>query len=261
MNDAELLERVDSNLIESNREGARATAGGLVHEEGGLVFFVPGHRFPVGFTGVMRADRSVAAADVLARTRAFFAGRGHGYTYCLMMHRDADIAELLQAEGIGLLGNNPGMVLDARAPELPLPPGVALERVSGAAAARDFAAVSGAAYATYGMPPDIVLGHFADHRFFEKPHVAAFLAREDGAARAAGMVIVTHGVAGVYWIGTTPEARGRGLGSACTRAAINAGFDMGARVAALQASTMGEPIYLKMGFREITRYPWYPVIA
>ena len=34
----------------------------------------------------------------------------------------------------------------------------------------------------------------------------------------------------------------------------------GARIAALQASVMGEPIYLRMGYRKITRYPWYVVM-
>lgn len=62
-----LLRLADLSLIEFNRESARATRGGVVHEEGGLVFFVPGHRFPVGFTGVMRADSRVSADAVIAR--------------------------------------------------------------------------------------------------------------------------------------------------------------------------------------------------
>jgi ribosomal protein S18 acetylase RimI-like enzyme len=69
------------------------------------------------------------------------------------------------------------------------------------------------------------------------------------------MVVVTHGVAGVYWVGTVPAARGRGLAELCTRAAGNAGFDRGARIAALQASVMGEPLYRRMGYVEVTRYP------
>lgn len=257
MDASELLERADLNLIEFNREGARSTAGGLVHEEDGLVFFVPGHRFPVGFTGVMRTDRNVTASETIARTREFFAPRGHGYTFCLMIHHDADIAAALEAAGINRMSNSPGMALDARLADAALPAGVTVERVTGAAAAREFADVSGAAYATMGMPPKIALKQFANHRFFDQPHVATFLARIGGAPAAAAMVIVTHGVAGIYWVGTTPDARGRGLAEACTRIAGNAGFDMGAGVAALQASQMGEPIYQRMGYREITRYPWY----
>ncbi len=260
MDDRDLLEAADLNLIEFNREGARSTAGGLVHEEGGLVFFVPGHRFPVGFTGVMRTDRTVPAAQVLERTKAFFGPRGHGYTHVIQEHRDADIAALLEAEGIGRMGNSPGMVLEQRLPDAPLPAGVTVEQVRDETQAREFADVAGAAYSTYGMPPKIARSQFEDWRFFTQPHVAAFLARLAGAPAATAMVMVTHGVAGIYWVGTIPEARGSGLAPACTRIAGNAGLDLGAKFVALQASVMGEPVYRKMGYREITRYPWYAVM-
>ncbi|MBI5506462.1 MAG: GNAT family N-acetyltransferase [Deltaproteobacteria bacterium] len=260
MDDPSLLQRADLNFVEFNREGARWAAGGIVHEEDGLVFFVPGHRFPVGFTGVMRSDPALPARAMIDRAGVFFGPRGHGYTFCLMAHRDADVAAALEEGGISVFGNSPGMALDAPLPEAALPADVTIQRVTDAAGAAAFAAVSGAAYATYGMPARIVLAHFADHRFFTQPHVAAFVARVDGEAAAAAMVMVTHGVAGVYWVGTTPQARGRGLAEACTRVAGNAGFDMGAKVAALQASVMGEPIYRRMGYREITRYPWYVVM-
>jgi len=260
MDERELLRRADLNYIEFNRESARSTAGGIVHEEDGLVFVVPGHRFPVGFTGVMRLDPTIPAEGVVARARQWFAPRGCGYTFILMQHRDADVAAALEADGIGQISNSPGMVLDARSPDRPLPEGVTIEHVVGARLAHEFADVSGAAYATYGMPPKIALAQFADERFFEQPHVRAFLIRVAGSPAAAAMVVVTHGVGGIYWVGTTPDARRRGLAEIATRAAGNAGFDMGATVVALQASVMGEPVYRRMGYREITRYPWYAVI-
>ena len=257
MDDIDLLHRADLNLEESNREAARWTAGGVVHDEGGLLFFAPGHRFPVGMSGVMRTDPEVPAAEVLAKAREWFRPRGHGYTFILKLHRDRDLAGLLQAEGIGAMSDSPGMALETRLPDRPLPPGVTIDLVRGQQAAREFADVSGAAYATMGMPPKVATRQFADHRFFEQPHVAAFVARLDGQAVAAAMTLVTHGVSGIYWVGTTPEARGRGLAEAVTRTAGNAGLDRGASVVALQASSMGEPVYRRMGYREITRYPWY----
>jgi ribosomal protein S18 acetylase RimI-like enzyme len=53
------------------------------------------------------------------------------------------------------------------------------------------------------------------------------------------------------------EARGRGLAVAVTGAAANAGFEMGADVAWLEASHMGEPVYLRMGFEEVFSYRVY----
>jgi predicted GNAT family acetyltransferase len=54
-----------------------------------------------------------------------------------------------------------------------------------------------------------------------------------------------------------PDARGKGLAELCTRAVGNLAFDLGARVVVLQASVMGEPVYRRMGYREVTRYPYY----
>ncbi len=74
------------------------------------------------------------------------------------------------------------------------------------------------------------------------------------------MTILSHGIAGVYWVGTVEEARGYGLGDLCTRTVSNAAFDRGAKRVVLQASKQGEPIYLRMGYREVTRYLWYATL-
>jgi ribosomal protein S18 acetylase RimI-like enzyme len=63
-------------------------------------------------------------------------------------------------------------------------------------------------------------------------------------------------VAGIQLVGTIPGARGRGLGELCTRWAVNAGFELGARAIVLEASDAGEPLYLRLGFVEVSRYRW-----
>ena len=136
------------------------------------------------------------------------------------------------------------------------PAGVTLRRVETAEDTLAFGRVMGAAYESLGLPADIPPRIFTDPRTLVAPHIVAFLARLGDVPAAGAMTIVTHGVAGVYWVGTTPEARGRGLAELCTRAVGNAGFDLGARFAALQASPMGEPVYRRMGYYEATRYPF-----
>jgi predicted acetyltransferase len=68
------------------------------------------------------------------------------------------------------------------------------------------------------------------------------------------MTMVSHGVAGIYWVGSLERARGKGLGRAVTVAATNAGFGLGADVASLQASPMGKPIYLELGYETAFEY-------
>lgn len=262
MDDAALLELADLNLVEFNRESARGTKRGVVHEEGGMVFFMPDHRLPVGATGVIRTDRSVPAPSVLDRAAAFFGERGTGYTVWVARHRDEDLAALLEAHDVPIFGGraSPGMVLDAPLPEKPLHAGTRLVRITDARGVADFGAINAAAYATYGMPPGIAEAQFADADFWLAPHIALFIAYHDDQPLAAAMTYLSHGVGGVYWVGCVPEGRGRGLAAACTRRATNAGFEMGGRFASLQASVMGEPIYTRMGYREITRYPWYLIM-
>ena len=71
------------------------------------------------------------------------------------------------------------------------------------------------------------------------------------------MVLYSHGIAGVYWVGTLSEARGRGHATRLMQSVSARAFDRGARCVILQATQFGEPIYQKLGYREFTRYPWY----
>ncbi len=76
----------------------------------------------------------------------------------------------------------------------------------------------------------------------------------DGEPVAAAQTILSHTIAGVYFVGTVERARGSGLGDAVTRAVTNRAFEAGAGAVTLQASVMGEPIYLKMGYQTIYHY-------
>ncbi|MDX2167636.1 MAG: GNAT family N-acetyltransferase [Deltaproteobacteria bacterium] len=254
MTDDERRELSDLNYAEASREMARR-AGGAVLDEGGVLLFAGGDALPVLINGAMRTDPRVAPAEVLARARHFFAPRRRGFSVIARAHVDADLQEACTTAGLIAFGQAPGMVLDRRLPDAAPPPGVTLRAVASADDAVAFAAVMDEAYQSLGMPAGVAAAQVGRLAALAAPHIVAVLARLDGAPVAGAMTIVTHGVAGVYWVGTRAAARGRGLAELCTRAAGNACFDRGARIAALQASPMGEPVYRRMGYREVTRYP------
>lgn len=255
MTTAELRTLSDLNYAEFNREISRR-AGGVVHDEGGVLLYAAPHRLPVLSNGAIRTDPRVPPAEVLQRAQEFFTRLERGYSVLAHAHCDQDVREAAAAAGLHEMGSPPGMVLDHRLPDAVAPAGVDLHRVTSDADRIAFAQVMEAAYGTYGMPPGITAKAFSNLDVLFAPHIVTYLAKIDGRAAAGAMVVVTHGVAGIYWVGTTPDARGRGLAELCTRAAGNAGFDLGARIAALQASVMGEPIYRRMGYFEVTRYPY-----
>lgn len=244
----------DLNYAEAMRELTRRARGAVLDEDGLLLFASP-HPLPVLANGVMRTG-AVAPEEVLARARDFFAARQRGFSVFIRAHLDADLRATCEAAGLDVRGEAPGMVVDGRLPDGPLASDdLVVAEVETAADVRDFAQVMADAYATYGMPADVAPAVLPNLDVLRAPHIASVLVRLGDRPAAGAMVIVTHGVAGVYWVGTAPDARGRGLAALATRRAANLGFDRGARMGALQASVMGESVYRRMGWVEVTRYP------
>ena len=199
----ELMELSDLNYAEAMRDLSRR-AGGAVLDEDGLLLFTGGHPLPVLANAAMRTDRRLGAADALERARAFFAARGRGFTILIRAHADADLAAAAAQAGLVAFGEMPAMVLDHRLPDAVPPRGIDLRPVTTADDVAAYGRVMGPAYATYGMPEDVLPAMLGNLETLRAPHIVAFVARVDGTPVAGAMTVVTHGVAGVYWVGTIP---------------------------------------------------------
>lgn len=57
------------------------------------------------------------------------------------------------------------------------------------------------------------------------------------------------GDAGVFFVGTLPEARGRGLASGLLAAALVEARERGCDISTLQATKIGEPVYARLGYQ------------
>jgi GNAT superfamily N-acetyltransferase len=125
------------------------------------------------------------------------------------------------------------------------------------AAARDFLTVLTIAYGIDGVGPELAAGIFFDPRCLLEPDVLAVLAVVDGEPVATTMATLVDGTVGLYWTATVPQARGGGVAQACFTTVANTGFERGADLATLQASAMGEPLWRRLGFREVRRYRRY----
>ncbi len=142
----------------------------------------------------------------------------------------------------------PGMVLHP-VPAVPAPAaGVHVEIVAPTGLER-FVGVS----IDGGMPPAAAHELFSPS-FAAAPDVELFIGSLDGRPVGTAVAIRTGDVSGVYAVGTLPAARRRGVGSALTWAAIDAGRAWGCDTVVLQASEMGFPIYAAMGFRTVVEY-------
>jgi Acetyltransferase (GNAT) domain len=253
---AETAARAHLNLVESSRRLFELDPGTVVEEGDGWLFGAGGLEHPVLANAAFRSGDGADPAALLARAREFFAARGRGFALWARVGVAADEDLLAAAREAGLEGvyEMPEMILSRRAEEPQLASGAELRRVESEADLLAYWDVAASAYASLGFPPELFEANRGSRRPLEDPDAAAFLALLEGEPAAVAMTIVTHGVAGVYWVGTVESARGVGLGRAVTAAATNAGLELGGEAASLQASHMGRPIYEAMGYETIHDY-------
>jgi ribosomal protein S18 acetylase RimI-like enzyme len=73
----------------------------------------------------------------------------------------------------------------------------------------------------------------------------------DGKPVASSILFLGAGVAGVHGVGTIPEARNQGIGTAMTLKPLRVAREQGYHFAVLFSSRMGYPVYKRLGFREV----------
>ena len=244
------------NLIELSRESTRWGIGGALEESDGIVLFATGSLLPVVCNGAFRSDDTAPPADVIARADAFFGARRRGYTVMVRdLRADDDLRRACEAEGLVTVGEPaPEMICTAPVAEHDLK-AIEIRRVTTVGGVADFATVTGAAYSTYGMPTETAAQLLSlPQRVLAAPHLVAVVAYDGDEPLAAAMTLLSHGIAGLYWVGTVEKARRSGLGRAVTAAVTNTAFDRGATAVTLQASAMGEPVYRSMGYKSLYHY-------
>jgi ribosomal protein S18 acetylase RimI-like enzyme len=255
----ELVRIADLNLAAMLRHRMRTTAGAVLEERDGLLLFSIGRAVASAhLNGALRLAPGADAPELLARARRFFDAPPREFVVWTGDEGDADLEEGLRHAGL-VSAREPGipcLVTRSRLdPGAPAPPdGIELRPVAGPDDAEDYARVAERAF---DLSPDVARAIFAGPEGLLAPQVAAFVARSGGVPVACALTLLAEGIAGVYYVGTVPEARGRGLGELCTRAVTAAAFDRGARSVVLQASIMGEPLYRKIGYELLGYYRWY----
>jgi ribosomal protein S18 acetylase RimI-like enzyme len=99
--------------------------------------------------------------------------------------------------------------------------------------------------------PSIAVGQESSMRYY--------LARLGSRPVATVTQFLWAGLAGIWWVTTTPELRRRGVATAITRAALVDATRLGYRAAMLEAPPDAVPMYRRLGFREycqINVYRW-----
>ncbi len=106
---------------------------------------------------------------------------------------------------------------------------------------------------SFEMPIELAQ-YFVTQRLLGQPDVEHYVGYSGAQPVGTSALFLTHRVGGVYNVATMPAHRGRGIGNAMTRHAVERGAASGCVMAGLQASEMGQPVYEKMGFRLVAPY-------
>jgi hypothetical protein len=244
-------------LIAYHRALTRYATRGALEEGGGIVLCAGGSWLPVVANCAFRTSEDVDAGEVVARADSFFGRMGRGFTVKVRDDgSDEDLRSAALAAGLETFGGGAPHMLVRQAIVGPPPvEGVELRAVDDVTGVRAFAAVNGTAYATYGMPVEVHAELFdKESEVLGDPSLHTVVAWRGPDPVAAAMVYESDGVASIQWVGTVPHERGSGLGALVTVWTTNLAFDRGASACTLQASPMGEPVYLRLGYETIYRY-------
>ncbi|KPI14368.1 GCN5-related N-acetyltransferase [Actinobacteria bacterium OK006] len=136
--------------------------------------------------------------------------------------------------------------------DAPAPTGLEIKQVGSAPELTDWVRSYTSAFGIQAGREDIV--HLESTRSEASDTLVRFSGYVDGQLVGTAALYNHDEVAGIYVVSTLKEFRGRGIGTELTAAALNAGREQGLRIGSLQASSMGVPVYERMGFEEVARY-------
>jgi GNAT superfamily N-acetyltransferase len=258
LSESELLRLADLNRVQFWVDSSEWMPGTEVIHSQNVVFINTAADFPASNLAFSLAvDSNESPTDFLAGIKNFFATRKPNFSLLLRSHCDQPYIQYCKENKVLMISEGPGMVLDAPVKPGKLPPGARLHWVDDEKGLGDFGKIASEAFTDLGFPQQIGERFFMDARKVLNPYCILAVIYSGDKPVSAAMAMLTHGIGGIYWVATDKQARGQGFGEYCTREVGNAAFDLGARKVILQASKFGEPVYRKIGYREITRYPWF----
>jgi len=244
----ELLLAADRNRVSTFRSVlATAPSPGHVHDDE-VTLLSSGLPVPLFNPAFVR--RSEDPVALVARVLDHYGVLGLPFLISFRDEVAPGLADACDAAGLVEHWRPALMVLDPIPSTVPpAPSGLHLSRVT-AATVDDYAGVLSAGFAMPREFADALVGPW----LFRGTECAGFIGTIDAEPLGSAALFVSDGVAGVYNIATVPQSCRRGVGTAMTWAAIEAGREAGAGCAILQASEQGEPVYQRMGFVTPTRY-------
>jgi ribosomal protein S18 acetylase RimI-like enzyme len=256
--DGSLVARMDVNVMDY--WGAYALASGGRHMRLNEALFMQTAIPHSLFNSVILSGYDPGSVEAALDLAADAVGSG-GVPVLWRLGPSADTSALrarLEEAGLQRSEGPPAMLADLS--DLPPPPefkGLIIATATGPEERREWGRLAIAAFEMddgLGAAMGACEATIPASLFEDQPRFTGYL---DGEPVAVSSLVMTDGLAGVYAVATLPQARNRGIGTAMTLHAMAEGQRRGAKLATLQATSMGRPIYEKIGFRTVFDYQSY----
>ncbi len=170
------------------------------------------------------------------------------------------LGKTLQKYGFIIDDDDPGMAVELAKlnKNLPVAAGVTIEVVTGDSALREWCQAMAHGFEAPPSKVDFIVDAWHNFlRIVDREITVVYLARLDGKPVATSILQLGAGVAGIYAVGTIPQARRKGIGAQVTLVPLLHARSKGYKAGVLGASEMGFPVYRKLGFREYCRISSY----
>jgi len=261
LSNRELIPAIETTYYELLAALQSSVQGGFWRREPDMVFYCSGFRVPM-LNGVLgprftaenvstRVDSAMAHFKKMRVPMRWLLGPSSS---------PPNLGELLSEQGMKEGWAIPGMALDLKTVDRePLPEGVEIQEATDAESLRTCGDTLAEGFefrdeVERGVSDAVMsYGMSSTRRWF-----LGFL---NGKAVSVSLLVLHDDFAGVYCVATVPEARGKGLGFAITREPLLVAKTEGYDVAVLEASSMGFPVYKRIGFKQLCEfrtYTWSP---
>ncbi len=255
----ELLAAMESNMVSFWSAYGRAN-GSTWQATSSVAWFYTGIQVPL-FNGVLcaRLQPDEVEATIAALQSKINEQGAPALWWLGPLSAPPNLGILLEQQGLRPAGKVPGMALDLAVlvdkPELL--PNFTIEKVTGMEMQARWARIAGEGT---GFPNVATEAMVQIESALGNPLYKAqrrYLGFWNGKPIAAAALVLDSGVAGIYAVATLPEARRKGIGRLMTVIPLLEARQLGYRVGVLQASSMGYPIYQKIGFKDVCTYQLY----
>jgi len=169
------------------------------------------------------------------------------------------LEDVLQSQGFRAMGTTAAMALQiSKVKELSYPnPEIKIVSVRSIRELEFYLSVLKKSFSMPQYAIDKLYGMFSRFHIEDSPVFYHYLGFLGSKAVGCASLFVTGESIGIYYVGTLPEYRGRGVGKMMTQYCLKKAREMDFSYAVLRASAFGEPIYRQLGFREYGQFCQY----